>query len=463
MALNSLKQKLANFAEKTYSSQTLTFHDIVGIFLPILFDQFCVSLLNVLNSSMVSASGAAAVSAVSMVDSLNYFLTNFFISMATGGTVVVAQYRGRGDSKKCGEAAAQAVNISVIIAVTLASFFILFSHQTLNFLFGKAEQAILNNANIYLIGSCMSFPLYAVFQAVIGALRGLGDTKASMVVSILMNLLYVAFNLITINFLGLGVLGVVISLISSRGIGAACGLIYLLKSRPDLNIRFASFFKLNSNLLKSIMFIGIPAATEQVFFHSGKILTQTFVVELGTASITAHAIANSLGPMTQIAGQAVTLAIITIVGQCIGAKRPDEAKRYIKIMNRTSIALLVVNGILMLPLVPWLVSLYKPEQQVAHMVIITISFFTLGNMTLWSNSFVIPSGLRAGGDAKFTSITALLSMWLVRVVLGYVLGIMLRMDVYGIWLAMVLEWSVRGTIFWVRSRGDKWYRHKVIQ
>ncbi len=458
--------KIANwferFMKKYFDSQTLSYHTVLSIYIPLLIDQAFVSMMTVVNSSMVSSSGAEAVSAVSMVDSLNFFLMNFFIAIATGGTVVVAQYIGKGDRRKASRTISQAVASSVLIAIVVAVVIIVFSKQTLALLFGKAEQLVMDNALIYLIGSCISYPFYAVYQASSGALRGLGDTKASMMMSIAMNVICLIGNVIFINIMGLGVLGVSISMIISRVCVSIFSLLYLIFKRTDLKIQIKDFLTIDTGLQKSILYIGIPAGTEQLFFNGGKILVQTFVVMLGTMSITANAIGMNLMSMWQIPANAIQLASITIAGQCVGAGRPDEARKYLHSLNRTARIVCLIMIIILWPLTPWILGFFNPPDEARTKILFLMIFPVIGLLTTWAPSFITPSILRAAGDAKFTTIAALISVWTVRVGLGYVLAIVCGLDIYGVWLAMILEWGSRAAVFTWRFKGDKWEHHKFI-
>ncbi len=450
------------FMKKYFDSQTMSYHTVLSIYIPLLIDQAFVSMMTVVNSSMVSSSGAEAVSAVSMVDSLNFFLTNLFIAIATGGTVVVAQYIGKGDKRKASRTISQAVTSSVLIAVIVAAVIIIFSKETLGLLFGKADQLILDNALIYLIGSAISYPFYAVYQASAGALRGLGDTKASMMMSVAMNVIYLLGNIVFIEFMGLGVLGVSISMVISRICVSIFALIYLIFKRADLKVQAKDFFTLDMGLQKSILYIGIPAGTEQLFFNGGKILVQTFVVMLGTMSITANAIGMNVMSMWQIPANAIQLASITIAGQCVGAGRPDEARKYLRSLNRTARLVCLVMILILWPLTPWILGFFNPPDEARTKIMFLMIFPVVGLLTTWAPSFITPSILRAAGDAKFTTVAALISVWTVRVGLGYVLAIICGLDIYGVWLAMILEWGSRAAIFTWRFKGNKWEQHKFI-
>ncbi len=460
--LTKARGKLSALIQRNLSGECFSFKSLTVIFLPLLVDQAMVAILNIINSSMVSSSGAEAVSAVNMVDSVNLFMVNFFIAVATGGTVVVAQYMGRYEPKKAGEAAAQAILSCTLCALTIGVLIIVFSEPILNLLFGQAEPKVMENARIYLTGCCISYPAFAVFQAVSGALRGMGDTRSSMMLSIGMNVLVVLFNLVFINGMGLSVLGVTFSLNIARAAAAVAAVVYLLHTKHELQIKPKYFLRFSKSMQKSIMLIGLPSASEQMFFHGGKIITQTFIVSLGTMSMTAYAISMSMTILFQVPGNALNLTIMTVVGQCMGAGNVKEAKKFMHSFIIASLVLSTLVALVMLPFTPLLYQMYSPPDGIAYETFMCLLISVVGVPILWSMAFITPSALRAAGDAKFTSVAAMLSMWIVRVMLGYLLGIVLGYGIIGVVAAMVLEWGVRAVIFTLRKRGTKWYQHKVI-
>ncbi len=441
----------------------MSYRQVIAIILPLFVDQAFIIGLGMLNTAMISSSGMAAVSAVSMVDSLNVFILNVFVAVATGGTVVVAQYKGSGNEAQVSRAAAQSVSTVTLLAVTVSVLMLVFHDPILRLLFGGAEQAVFDNARIYIIGVCATASFAAVMEAVCGVLRGVADTRASLMLSMVMNLSYVLLNLVFITLLRLGVTGMVISLLLSRGLGMIVSLVYLLRFNHTLHFCFRDMLHLDLFLLKKILFIGIPFAAEQMFFNGGKLLTQTFIVQLGTTSMTINAICNSLTQMFQIGSNALSLAVVTVVGQCMGRKDVPDARRFIRAFIGLSFFSFVAEALLLLPLFPLLVRLFSPPAQIVGTIFTIVLMTGLSQPVLWSIGFITPSALRAAGDSKFTSVVSLLSMWLFRVVLGYLLGIVFGFGIIGVWVAMIAEWGVRGAIFLLRFKGEKWYKHQLIE
>ncbi|MBW4838594.1 MAG: MATE family efflux transporter [Paenibacillaceae bacterium] len=463
MASAAIRATTHRFLDRHFSGQSMDYRQIIALIIPILIDQAFIIGLNLVNTAMISSSGVAAVSAVNMVDSLNIFLINVFVAVATGGTVVVAQYKGSRNDAMVSKASSGSVSSVVLLALAISLLIIAFHIPTLNLLFGSAEADVFQNAKSYLIGSSLSFCGIAIVEAVCGVLRGIGKSRASLMLSLIMNLTYVALNFVLINLADMGIMGMNISVNVSRYLAAACAIYYLVKMDESLRVRLRDMLQVNWTMLKKILSIGMPFAAEQMFFNGGKILTQIFIVSLGTYAIAANAISASLAMVIQIPANALSIAIVTVVGQCIGRREIEDARKLTRSFLWLSSATFVVMGLLILPLFHPLVSLFHPPAEIVDEIFTIVLINTIAQIPLWAISFITPSALRAAGDAKYTSVVSMLSMWLFRVVLGYILGVVLPFGVVGVWLAMDIEWGIRGLIFLRRFRGTKWYRHRLVE
>ncbi|MBW7456273.1 MATE family efflux transporter [Paenibacillus sepulcri] len=457
-----LKIRTQGFLEKHLSGESIDYRQIIALFIPILIDQAFIVSLSLVNTAMISSSGVAAISAVNMIDSLNMFLIGVFVAVSTGGTVVVAQYKGNGNDLMVSKAAASSVSSVSLLALAISLFIIVFHHPVLNLLFGAASEDVFANAKVYLVGSSMSYVGIAIVEAVCGALRGIGKSRASLGLSLFMNLSYVLLNIVFINFLHMGVHGMVIAVNIARYLAAVCAILFLLKMSTTLHIQIRDMLHVNAVMLKRILFVGLPFAAEQMFFNGGKILTQVFIVGLGTFAIATNAISASFAGLSQIPSNALTITLITVVGQCMGRRNIEDARKFTKSFLWLSSFAFILMGLIILPLFGPLVSLFHPPAEIVDDIFTIVLINIIAQIPLWSISFIMPSALRAAGDSRFTSIVAMLSMWLFRIVLGYILGIVLDFGIIGIWLAMNCEWGVRGSIFLWRFAGKKWYQHRLI-
>ncbi len=450
------------FLKKHFSGTSISYQEVFQLLLPIGVDQAFVVGLALINTAMISSSGVAAISAVNMVESLNIFLLNIFIAVATGGTVAVAQYYGSRNEKMVSRSAAGTISAVLCMSLGIAIILIIFHNQVLTLLFGGAEKAVMANARIYLIGCLLSYPAIGIVEAACGALRGVGETKSTLFLSLVMNLTYVLLNFVFIQGFHFGVLGMVISLNIARYFAAICSLWYLVKQNFSLHFRLKSLYSFDFFMIKKISLVGIPFAAEQMFFNGGKILTQIFIVSLGTYALTTNAIANSLTALLEILPSAMSIALVTIVGQCVGRKNIADARKFVRSLLWLASASTVIVAAILIPAYPFIIQVFNTPATIVPDIFKLLVYVSVARILFWPASFMVPSALRAAGDAKFTSITSMISMWLLRVLLGYLLGIVFHMGVVGVWLAMMFEWGVRGLVFRLRFKGEKWHQKTLI-
>lgn len=457
-----LKARTHAYLDKRLTGASMDYRKVIALFIPILIDQAFIVGLNLVNTAMISSSGVAAVGAVSSVDSLNIFLINVFVAVATGGTVVVAQYKGSGDESMIAKAAAGTVASVALLSLGIGLAVAALHAPVLQVLFGRASADVLDNARVYLIGSSLSYLGIGIVQAVCGAMRGIGRSRVSLILSLIMNLLYVLLNILFINVLDMGVLGMTIAVNIARYTAALCAIVYILRIDTSLRLRLGQLIRVPWSMLQKIMAIGVPFAAEQMFFNGGKMLTQVFIVSMGTYAIATNAIGGTIALVYQIPAGALSLTLVTVVGQCIGGRNVEDARKFIKSFLWLSTYSFILMTAILLPLFHPMVSLFNPPADIVDDIFWVTLINAIAQIPLWAISFVLPAGLRAAGDARFTSIASMLSMWLFRIALGYVLGIVLGLGIIGVWLAMNCEWGVRGWLFLRRFRGDKWYAKRLV-
>ena len=447
---------------KVFSSEVMSLKMIWTLFIPLFADQVMIALSTVANTAVVGNAGSDAVSAVSMVDSINALPLQLIIGIALGCTVVVAQCIGQGNREKAGLATCQAITSSTFIATVIALAMFIFAEPLINLMFGGAEKNLLDLSVYYLRGISVSLPFYAIAQTVSNALRGMGNPKISMIFSAGVSMLNILFNIVLILGFKMGILGLILSLLAARLIGTVASLLYLVKCRPEINLNLKSLLKIDFSMQKSLMMIGIPSASENLFFNGGRLICQVFYVQMGSIAINANAISNSLTAFYLIMGSTFANLVIIVCGQCVGAGKFEIARKYIYKFTFSAAILAALVELALYPFMNVMIMAYNPLPDAVDLIRIMLICYCIAHPIIWPFGFIVPSGLRAGGDATFTSVTALSTMWVVRVVLGYLFGIVFEGGANAIWIAMYIEWSVRAVIFIFRSRGKKWYAHKVV-
>ncbi|WP_296883140.1 MATE family efflux transporter [Thomasclavelia sp.] len=432
------------------------------LIIPLVIEQLLVILVGFCDTIMVSSVGEAAVSAVSLVDSINVLLINVFAALGTGGAVVAAQFIGQGSLEKARFSAKQLLLITAILSLIIMGLILLFNTSILHLAFGNVDSGVMNNAETFFLVSALSYPFIALYNSGAALFRAIGNSKISMITSAIMNVINIIFNTIFIFGLKLGVLGSGLATLIARMV--CCIVILKCLTNKDNNLYVDDYrhWKFDLVYIKKILTIGIPSGLENGMFQFGKILVQSLVATFGTYAIAANAVSNNLAQMQIIPGMAMSLAMVTVVGQCVGANDYKQAKYYIKKLLKITYLATISAVILVLLATPTILKLYSLSEQtidLAYQCIFLHGFFAA---TIWPASFTFPNALRASNDAKFTMIVSASSMWIFRFCLSYVLGQHLGLGLIGVWLAMFVDWIVRCIFFIWRYFSGKWMNRQLV-
>ena len=429
--------------------------DLRRLIVPLVIEQLLSITVGLSDSLMVSQVGEAAISAVSLVDTVNVLLVNAFASLATGGAVITGQYLGRREVGKAGHSAQQLLLFMAEVSLAVMVLFYLGKGFVLNVVFGQVEADVAAYANTYYMIVEASIPFLALYSAGAALFRVMGNSGTSMWVSTAMNAINVVGNGLLIFVFHRGVEGVAIPTLVSR-IFAAAAMLVLLR-RPNLPIQVERFtFRHDRFVVKNILHFGVPNGIEGSMFQLGKILLLSTVSVLGTAAVAANAIGNTLASFQVVPGTALGLAIVTVVSRCVGASEYDRARYYTKKMMRTAYLYTVLVIALILACLPLILKLYNVSDQAREWATQILWMHGLCGILIWPLAFTLPQALRAAGDTRFTMGASTVSMWTLRVGLGVLLGRYWGFGVLGIWMAMFADWALRAALFVPRFHGHKW-------
>ena len=434
---------------------------LILLLIPIIAEQFLNSLMGMADSMMVSNVGAAALSGVSLVDSINNLVVQTFAALATGGVIICATYIGQKDDKRANEAAGQLILVAGVISVALMLICMVFRNQLLALIFGKIEADVMKAAGIYFLMTILSYPGIALAAAGGAIFRAEGNTRLPMNVAIVSNILNVAGNALFIFVFHMGVYGAALATLLSRLFSAAVLLVLL--HRPGQMICVRSYHRIRPELskIKRILAMGIPNGIENSMFQFGKLAIQSSVSILGTTAIAAQAMTNIFENVNGVAGCGVGIGLMTIVGQCLGAGRKDEATYYIKKMIGWGYIVILASCLFTYAIARPVVAMAGMEKESATLCIYMLGWITIVKPILWAPSFVTAYGMRAAGDVKFSMIVATLTMWLLRVSLATYLIRVVGLGPMGVWIGMFSDWGMRGIVFTIRFFKGKWI-HKVV-
>ena len=432
------------------------------LLIPLIIEQMLNSLRGMVDTLMVSRVGAEAISAVSLVDSINNLVLQVFAAMAAGAAIICSQYLGRKDEKGCNDAAKQIVLTVVVISSVIMIIGVGFRKPLLHLIFGSVEEAVMTNAQMYFLITALSYPFIALFQAGAAFYRACGNSKFTMKTALIANVANIVGNTLFIFVLQMGAAGAAVSTLISRAL-CAFVVFYALR-KPGYAIQLKNYFSIRPdlNLIVKILAIGVPSGIENGMFQFGKLAIQSTVSSLGTAAIAAQAMTIIFENVNGMAAVGIGIGLMTVVGQSIGAGRQEEAKYYIvKLAGYAEVAMIISCILVYIAARPDTLLAGMSEESTALCMQMILAI-TIVKPLLWVPSFTPPNGLRAAGDVRFSMITATLTMWLCRVALSIFLMRVVKTGPIGVWYGMFADWGVRGVIFTIRFVRGKWLRFKVI-
>lgn len=436
--------------------------DLRKLLIPLVLEQMLSGLMGIADTMMVTRVGDTAISAVSCVDAINTLVLYLLAALATGGTIICSQYLGRRDRENAALAGQQVYLVALCLSLALSGFCLFFRRGLLSLIFGRVEQAIMDQALVYFLITAVGYPFLALQQTSAAQFRAGGNSTLPMLVTALANAVNIGGNALLIFGFHLGVAGAAIATLASRVINA---LVLLICQRdPSLPIPFRDWrhIRPRKGLILTVFRIAVPTGVENGMFQLGRLLVQSTVATLGTTAIAAQAMTFTLDMIQSMPGQAIGLGLLTVAGQCMGAGRVDEVKGYTKKLCAVSwlIQLVFVAGVMLATgPVSALSGLSGPACELTFRLMLAISG---AKLLLWVPSFILPYTLRAAGDVAFTAGVSAVSMWVFRVGTSALLCRVLGVGLEGVWIAWFADWAGRVACYIWRYRSGRWQRKNVL-
>lgn len=430
--------------------------DLRKLILPLVGDQFLQAFVGLADSIMVASVGEAAVSGVSLVDNIMWLLITIFVAVATGGAIISGQYLGKNKKEMACKSANQLLCfiLKASLLVTLLAY--LSRNVIIDVVFGKIEADVMYNCNMYMLIVFVSIPMIALYNAGTAIFRAMGDSTVAMKTSMVMNAINIGGNALLIFGFHCGIEGVAIPTTLSRGVACLIILNYLNNSKNNIHILHPISLKTDWGLLKKILYIGIPNGLENSMFQLGKILVLSVVSGFGTASIAANAVSNNIATFSILPGTAMGYAMLAVAAQCIGAGDYEQANYYTrKLTKLVYICLWISNGLVVF-LLPTIIRIYGLSKEASDYTYKILIYYCICVVTIWPLSFFIPNTLRAAADVRFPMVLSIVSMWIFRIGCSIVFAVYCNMGVFGIWVAMSVDWLFRGICFTIRYKKGKW-------
>lgn len=423
---------------------------------PLVIEQILAVTMGMADTIMVASCGEAAVSGVSIVDTISILLIGLFGAMAAGGSVVSAQYLGRKDEKNVARAAGQLFLAVGGLSIILMIAMLLFNQSLLRLIYGSIEEDVMSNARTFFYLSAISYPFLAFYNSAAALFRAVGNSGVSMMISLFANLFHIALNALLIFVFHMGVAGAGISTLVSRFLSAAI-ILFLLRRQNQLPVEFT--LKADKKMLRQILYIGVPNGLENSIFQLGKLLLSSLTASFGTVAITANAVAGTICNLEVIPANAIGIAMVTVVGQCVGARDVGQARKYMGKLLKTAYIWLLVLNLTIIPLLNPICSLFQLSEETSALAVKLMLYHSICCMMIHPLAFCLTNGLRAANDVRFPMTVSICSMWICRIVLAYIFSLNFGLGLMGIWIAMTVDWLVRAIFFSTRVLSGKWIRY----
>ena len=465
---NTMQRHFADaWLSRQLDSDLFDHKQIMKIFWPLLLDKFFIFLINAISTSLVSSLGPEAMAAVSMVGTIGGIATSVLFAVAMGGGVLIAQAKGSGDEDRLNTAVCQLTTLCVIAAALIATPLLLFAEPLMNMIYPKAEPLLIEYAVTYLRLMMTSMFLFSIFEGIFVSMRSVGDSRSSLILTVFINVVHLLCSILFINVLGLGVSGSGLSYITARALGCFVALYMLCRKGSHFKVRARAFFRLQGDIVKPIIRLGVPFSIEQLIFQGGMLIVSRYLngwggsPELGTLAVAMHGVTNSYFTLYTAPIATVNALATTICGQCIGARRLDLFRRYTSSFIRVGRVVALIVVVILTLLAPLALQMYHPDPDGLHMIWQMLLIGVLPLPLIWCDAMVPSYALKAAGDANYTTIVSMTALIIGRVILGYVFTITLDMGPVGIWVAQLVEWVYRAVLNHFRLRGTRWVKPEL--
>ncbi len=437
---------------------------LVGMTIPIILDALLAIVAGMVDSAMVSSAGEAAVSAVSLADAINLLFIATFSGMAIGGSVVTSQYIGKRDYKHACVSANQLLYLSTAIAVFFMAALLCLRVPLLRLVYGSIEADVFENAKIYFFYTLLGYPFFAVGASSAAVLRAMGKNRQAVTITIFYNILNVIGNAILIYGFKLGVAGAAISTTCSRVVYAVMGV--WLAHNKDLPAHFEKIlkFRLDFSVMRRVFRIGITNGMENSLFYVGKILITSLIATFGTIAIAANSVASTLNNIGWTIVGSFGTVLLPVVGQCIGAGEPEQAKINMKKLLAAATVIMFTLFATVFLLRHQLVRLFDFGQEALDASAYYTGVMALCSIfSLYSFAFVPMQAFRAAGDIRYTTILSLSSMFAFRVALCFALNALFpSMGLMCVCVGMWADWVFRSVMNIIRYRSGKWLHKQMV-
>jgi putative MATE family efflux protein len=436
---------------------------IFKVAVPAVVEQLLIMIVGVVSLAFVGHLSNEAVTAVGFINSLFGFIQVFFVALSTGCTVVIARLIGEGNIENAKTAIKECVIIGFFASSLLAVLLIVFARPVISVFFSGAAKMVVEMASGYFKITLITLPLMFSNIIISGSLRGSGDTKTPMLIANVVNILNIALSYVLIYGVSIGnltiekmgITGAAVAVCISRGVGGILSLFVVLNKSVQLSFSLKGKLNIDFQLLKRILHVGIPASMEQLIMQGGFLILQVVISQMGTEASTVYQIVMSINSMCFVPIFGFGLSATTIVGQSLGAKRIDLAKKAGWKTIKICLLITVVISSLLFIFADSLIRIYTKDPAVIEIGSGAIRIFSFSQPFV-SIVTVVSNALRGAGDIIYVMLTSFVGIWCFRVFVTFILGLKFNTGITAAWIALVLDFSIRSAMYLIRFKRGKW-------
>ena len=424
---------------------------------PSVIEAVLVALVGIVDTIMVSTLGDLAIDAVGITTQPKFVILCFIFALSTGTTAVVARRKGQKDRTGANQVLRNVLSVGMAILLLLVLLGRTFAEPFLRF--AGAHDAYIGDAVVYFRIICISLFFQGMNQLINSAQKGSGNTKISMTTNLIGNLVNIVFNYLLINGIGpfprLGVRGAAIATLIGAAAAFSISLCRLFVRRNYLNVFVEGFWKRSFEVLKPVFRVSSSALAEQLVMRVGFFTFNMIVAKLDPLSYAAHIICMNMLSLSFCFGDGFQVAATALAGQSLGARRPDLAYAYCSIGRRVVAIVAVFLSICFITLRHPLMRLYTDTPEIIEMGGVCLMITAV--ITYMQTAQVICTGcLRGAGDTRYTAIISLIAIGIIRPLGGYLLTYTAGLGLYGAWLGILIDQSMRLILSSARVRKGKW-------
>ncbi len=450
-------------------SRREVYRSILTLAWPAIVEQLLIMMVGVVSTVFVGRIGTPELAAVGLVNMIIVFIQTVFAGLATGATVVIARQTGAGDIAGAKNALAQSLLVGIAAGICVAIPALVFARQVLGLFFGTANPEVLAIGLRYYRLVMIGTPFFVIDLVVAGAVRGTGDTRTPMLVTLAANIVNIALSSILIFGIrtggsvvvpAFGIVGAGISVMATRIFAGTLRILLVFLKKGSCRLSFGDRFSLDPDMIARIFRVGLPAFIEQLVMQGGFLAMQVILISLGiiqSASFQVGVNVNSLAFMP-IFGLAI--ASTTIVGQTLGKGDHRQAGIYAFEANLLAVALISFLGFWIFIFSHSLVAIYSADPAVVETSASIIRIFALISPFLGIMN-VSAGVLRAAGDIAYVTVSALVGLWVFRIGFAWVLTHSFGFDIYGVMVGVTMDFVVRSSMYGFRVRAGRWKYLKV--